>query len=258
MRRGVNLSALRVDDVEFFIEEKATDKELLDLQDLIYKKVEELKSRNVVKEKDRVILKPKKANGKTIKITPLLNSIGIRGPVNSDLYDIITQMGYFRDKKGHFFKDITEINGSVEDRTADLACTLLDLGYEVELDVNDIDTISLKIKERDFSEDITKVIGFDVEKDAFTIKWNGFNNKLYQKARSIRGSKWDAARKRVLVPSRNFLEIQDYAEKNKFFITDDAMYVINKFGNAPVVDMVDVSTEDVSDKIDILEDLLDD
>lgn len=135
---------------------------------------------------------------------------------------------------------------------------MLDLGYKVELNANEIDAIKQKIKNRDFSEDITKVIGFDGEKDAFTIKWNGFNNKLYQKARSIRGSKWDAARKRVLVPSRKFLEIQDYAEKNNFFITDDAMYVIKKFDNAPVVDMVDVSTEDVSDKIDILEDLIDD
>lgn len=258
MRRGVNLSALRVDDVEFFIDKKATDKELLDLQDLIYKKVEELKSRNIVKEKYWNILEPEKPNEDTIKIIPLLNSIELRGPVNSDLYDIITQMGYARGDKGHFVKDIKEINGSIEDRTADLACTLLDLGYKVQLDANDIDSIKQKIENRDFSKDITKIIDFDGEKDVFTIKWNGFNNELYQKARSIRGSKWDSARKIVLVPSIKFLEIQDYAEKNSFFITDNAIYVIQKFDNAPVVDMVNVSTEDVNDKIDILEDLIDD
>ncbi|MFE7151643.1 hypothetical protein, partial [Heyndrickxia sporothermodurans] len=142
---------------------------------------------------------------------------------NEDFRKIIKGLGYVWSGSS-WGKKIEETTGAAKERAAELGNALLNAGFPIMILEEKILRNAI---EGNFEPECTNWIYRRIGKDLLAINWKGYNDKLYQKARSLPGAKWDSPS--VVVNVAHYNEVEEFADLYNFKFTEDAKKLINEY-----------------------------
>ncbi|MFB5269319.1 hypothetical protein ACE41H_21390 [Paenibacillus enshidis] len=142
-----------------------------------------------------------------------------------DFKELVKGMGY-RWNEGRWARILITLNGSPEDRAAELAHRLLAAGFVISCD----EEIGRKAATADYKPEHTSWVTSVVEHHEQYPGWLYIlwapRDDFYKAARRIKGSKY--LRPGVVVPPRHFAEVKDFAQMYDFKFTASAAQVIDR------------------------------
>jgi len=117
-------------------------------------------------------------------------------------------------------RELNELTGAARDRAAELGNKLLNAGIPVMIMDEQIRNAAIKGEyEPECNRWVLKVKG----EEKLKIKWWEKNDRLYQVARKLPGSKWD---KGVVISVSHYKEIEEFANLYSFKFTQKAQEAI--------------------------------
>lgn len=152
------------------------------------------------------------------------NEIVVMFEKNDDFRKIVKSLGYIWDNGWR--KVITKTTGSATERSAELGNKLLSAGFPVR--IYDLEAREKAIN-ADYEPEHSNWIYLRSKGDYkgwFAIRWNGMNDKLYNSARKLPGSKYSNGA--VMVKTDYYEEIKDYADLYNFKFTNSASDVLEQ------------------------------
>lgn len=194
-----------------------------------YKELQEIKSipEEVKKEmeEEEAALTVEPANKKKegiVYISVENNSIMARYIKDDEFREIVKSLGY--SWEGVWCKKISEYSGSEEDRIAELGNKLLVNGFTVRFPNKESMGMAVSGK---FSPECNNWVKYNTEKEMLAVSWKGHNDKLYQEAKKLTGSRWHKGS--MLVPVEIYNEVLDFAYTMGFQISKRAKSEIESF-----------------------------
>ncbi len=115
---------------------------------------------------------------------------------------------------------------STYDRAAEIGYRLLQSGFAVSIKKEEV---RRKAVQGEYQPEITRVITADTSglyEGCFVIKWTGYNDALFKKARALPQSRY--RKPNMIVPGSEYKAVEDFAKHNDFFVTDQAKELIEK------------------------------
>jgi hypothetical protein len=200
-----------------------------------------------------------------IKVTE--TSVAARYERNEAFRGLVVSLGYTWDGDARAYtKKITKFTGDAESRAAELGNKLLLAGFAIRLPGGEL---RRRAAEADYQPEQTRwvtIIVSGADKGRLSLCWPKGDNKLYNAAKQIRGSKW--VNPCVIVPIEHHAEVADFADIHGFSVSDGAAAAIRAYedAKAPPVAPVAQPEEEQTDKLGailsspagVLPDLLDD
>lgn len=166
---------------------------------------------------------------KEIKHDGVVNIIGKQGNIqleygkDQDFIDLVKSYKYKWDGQV-WQRKITERTGSFDDRSAEIGHALLNNGFCICIHS---ETIKKNAIEGKFAPEQTRWILSRIDTPLLDISWYGRNDSLYEKARKIKGSKWDNPY--VSVDVSHWRSLEEFAEGNGFKFTKAAQEKIETY-----------------------------
>lgn len=114
--------------------------------------------------------------------------------------------------------------GSIDDRTAQTACALLDSGFIVRVYDGDI---RKKILDRSFTPEQKCWVTSLKDKDTFSVKWP-YEMDYFSQVKMIPGARWDSKRREMVIPAAQYEQVLDFAEVNGFSVSEGAQALSEK------------------------------
>lgn len=160
-------------------------------------------------------------------------------------------------------KKCSEYTGTIADRAAELINELLNDGFAV---ICSDEIIRNKALKADFTLETHKWVKYK-KSVGFIIVWDRYKEDFYSKAKALPEAKWKSSERGMVIPSRNFLEVLDFAEINHFSISKAAQQVMEALQQCDERVIAEAPKEiEISDKLkeiltssrEVLEDLKDD
>lgn len=158
------------------------------------------------------------ASNAVAEISITKDKVSVTFEKNEDFRTLVKSLGYSWSNR-HWEKEITETTGSAEDRAAELGNKLLNEGFAIRIFD---ESIREKAVNGNYTPEHTRWIyrrTSGTYKDWFVIKWEGRDNNLYEKARSLPNSRWNSG---VVVKSDYYVEVEDFAKLYGFKFTKGA------------------------------------
>lgn len=124
-------------------------------------------------------------------------------------------------------KEISETTGSAEDRAAELGNKLLNAGFPIRIYDEEI---RRKAIEGDFEPEYHRWIYHQKGTEKFAIRWKGFDDDLYRKAKSLPGARWNSGF--MLVGVEHYDVVEEFAELYGFRFTTAARRMIDEYKEA--------------------------
>lgn len=141
-------------------------------------------------------------------------------------FNNVVKSNYYQWDGSHWFRELDEKAGSVDDRVANIGYHLLQNGFEVEfLNKNQHDMAV----NRTYKPEQTRWI--EVANGEFAISWKGYSEDLYKASRKITGSKWMVGNY-VAAPFSSFKGVQAFAANHGFVFSEDAEKVVKEFSES--------------------------
>lgn len=278
---GINITKEEVLQVRDYILESKTDaRYYIDNRnkyvfEIIKSEMEEALKTDKEKHMEKLIEKEKiesvvypnnKITNAVVEINKSEENIELIFEKNSDFISIVKENGYKWDGEV-WYRKLTKTTGGYKDRIAEIGNKLLNAGFPVLILDEEIREMAIN---GEYEEECTRWIFARTSgkyKGCFAIEWAGYDSSLYNRARSLPGSKWDSA---VIVRVEHYKEVQEFARLYNFNLSDGAKRIIREYETA-IQDIKTVSPAkaekyqevDGLEKIlesnsDILEDLKDD
>lgn len=192
--------------------------------------------------------------------------IKLRFDKNDDFIKLVKSLGYRWD--GVWKRRLSNTTGSYKDRVAEVGNKLLNEGFPVMILDEEIRNMAIA---GEYEEECSRWIYGRIKGDYkgwLAINWNGYNDSLYKRARSLPGSRWDNPS--VVVRIEHYKEVEEFADLQGFKFTELARQLIEEYKTtmanistvAPTevegVEEVDGLEKILESNSDILEDLKDD
>lgn len=207
--------------------------------------IDELEKKQEQEAKKESTLYPEKANYNVpAEIIIKEDSVYALYEKNKDFIDVVKSLGYKWDGS-KWYRNISEITGLNKDRAAELGNKLLNAGFPVIIYDPQIAGNAVKgVYEQECKRWI-----YRNDKDSLIIAWHEYENieGLYDRARSLPGSKWDREKKGVVVRVEHYKEIIDFAELEGFKFTEKAMAFIEEH-KAAISNIETIAIKEVADK----------
>jgi len=192
------------------VTEKMESEELKEEEDLI---LSEDKSNHTIQPENKI-------TSAVVEIEINDNTIKARFEKNEKFINIVKALDY--EWVGVWQRVITNTNGSVEDRVAELGNKLLNAGFPIRIMNKEILQNAVEGK---YEQECKRWVYLRTKGEyegRFAIQWtDGMNDKLYKCARSLPGSIYD--HKSVVVKIEHHKEVQDFATLNGFKFTGKAL-----------------------------------
>lgn len=154
-----------------------------------------------------------------VKIKLKHDSIVTEFEKNNDFITVVKGLGYKWDGD-NWVKNITETTGSAEERAAELGNKLLNAGFPIAITDDDVRNNAIN---GNFEPECTNWI---IERNGkLVIKWKGYSDKLYSKAKSLPGAKWNEG---MVINVAHYMELEEFAELYGFKFTKSARALIDK------------------------------
>lgn len=194
-----------------------------------YNELQEIKSipeevkKEMEEEEATLTVEPEKRKKEGIaSISVENNSIMARYIKDDEFREIVKSLGY--SWEGVWCKKINECSGPEADRVAELGNKLLANGFTVRFPNKEALNMAVSGK---FSPECDNWVKYNTEKEMLAVSWKGHNDKLYQEAKKLSGSKW--YRGSMLVPVEFYNEVLDFADTMGFQISKRAKSEIESF-----------------------------
>lgn len=158
----------------------------------------------------------------TVEIRVLKNKVELEYEKNDYFINVVKDLDYRWDGS-YWIKEITERTGSSAERAAEVGNKLLNEGFPVSILDEEIRNNAIK---GNFEPEHTNWIFKITDKDQLKIVWDGYDDNLYTKARSLPGAYWDRG---VVVNIAHFNEVCDFADLYDFKLTKVAQNAIDEF-----------------------------
>lgn len=167
---------------------------------------------------------PKKtATNGVAEITIKPDKVIVSFEKNEAFRKIVKELGY-RWNGSAWEKKISETTGSAEDRAAELGNKLLNAGFPIcILD----EEVRRKAIEGDFDPECHRWIYHRKNTKKFAIKWDGWNDTLYKRAKSLPGARWDSGS--MLVGVEHYEVVEEFADLYGFRFTTEARRLIDEY-----------------------------
>ena len=236
---GIDLTKTEILDVRDYILENKTDaKYYIDTRndytfDIIKREMKEaLKSdeekymeKLIEEEKINSIVYPKnKITNVAVEICYSKDQIKLKFEKNNNFIKLVKENGYKWD--GIWSRKLSKTTGSYKDRVAEIGNKLLNEGFPIMI-------LDEELRNRaiagEYEKECTRWIFARTSgkyKGCFAIEWAGCDSSLYDRARSLPGSKWDSA---VIVRVEYYKEVQEFAQLYGFNLSDGAKQIINEY-----------------------------
>lgn len=174
---------------------------------------------------------------------------------NEEFREIVKGLGYTWDRGWR--KKIFSTTGTAVERMAELGSKLLAAGFPVKIYNAEA---KRKAIEADYEPEHTRWIYRRMKGDyegRLAIKWAGRDNKLYDAARSLPGSRWDSEYGTVVVKVEKFEDVEEFARLYEFRFTKEARRAIEDFKMAYEDSKVTPAEPKVAEYKDGLAEILD-
>lgn len=156
-----------------------------------------------------------------VNIIVSTDNVSAKFEKNKNFINVVKSLGY-KWNGSVWKKDISETTGTAEERAAELGNRLLNEGFPISI-------LDEEIREKaingNFEPECTRWIYRIKGKNKLIIKWKGYNDDLYRKARSLPGAKWSNG---MVVDVAHYLEVEDFAELYGFEFTKAAKKLIGE------------------------------
>lgn len=162
-----------------------------------------------------IVIPQNSFTSKIVKISVSDTKISVEFEKNDVFYEIIKKLKYTWEPPC-WVREIDYMNGSSANRAAELGNKLLAAGFPISI-LNE-ETRNAAINGT-YEEECTRWITWSPSKKKLRINWEGKDNKLYKRARSLPGSTWESG---VYVSAEHFDEIEEFARLYDFRISDIA------------------------------------
>ena len=186
---------------------------------------------------------------------------------NEKFREVVKSLGY--EWSGtNWVKEIREATGTAAERAAELGNKLLNAGFPISILDEEIRKNAINaVYEPEHTRWIYRCANGKYE-DWFAITWEEDNEKLYQDARHITGSRW--SKPSVVVKPEYFTQVEDFANLYGFRFTQAAQKLLDKAKMArdtavtvkPAEPKKEVKKDGLRDILnssaDVLQDLIDD
>lgn len=200
----------------------------------------------------------------TVEIKIVKNIVEAFFKKDEDFRKIVKSHGFtWNPDAKRWEKKCSEYTGTTADRAAELINELLNGGFAV---ICSDEIIRNKALKADFKPETYKWLKHK-NSIGFIVTWDRYKEDFYSKAKALPEAKWKSSERGMVIPSRNFLEVLDFAEINHFSISKAAQQVIEALQQCDERVIAEAPKElEISDRLEeilnssreILEDLKDD
>ncbi|MCG8514580.1 MAG: hypothetical protein MI740_10590 [Halanaerobiales bacterium] len=202
-------------------------KNIIDILEVLAKKIPTEKDTIEKELKTEAIVFPEnKKHEKIAEIKLEEEVVAVYYPRNDDFYNIVKNDLGYRWKGSRWEKAINYKTGTIEDRAAELGNKLLNAGFPIMI----MDEVARKKAiEAVYEPEHDLWIGAKVSgkyKGQFTITWAGYDDTMYQRARSLPGSRWSGFD--VVIKAEYYKEIEEFAQLYNFKFSPGAVKLLNE------------------------------
>ena len=204
----------------FFIDNKETSYEFLAE---IYKEMKVKEEESLFDIDETLVSSNETKHDGIVKIIVAENYIAAEYEKNSTFIKIAKELK-FKWNGERWQRDIKETTGTKEDRAAELGNKLLNEGFVISIQDEEIRNRSVK---GEYESECTRWIFNSETKDKVAIKWEGWNDKVYNTAMKLPSAKYNSGKVEVNVS--HYEEIVEFAELMGFKFTKDAIKEIDNY-----------------------------
>ncbi|MED5050630.1 hypothetical protein P9850_01935 [Anoxybacillus rupiensis] len=173
--------------------------------------------------KESTVFPDERNTNAVVEITVLTNRVTAKFEKNEEFRKVVKSLGYTWEGSA-WEKKISETTGSAEDRAAELGNKLLNAGFPICIFDEEI---RRKAIEGDFEPECHRWIFRRKNTKKFAIKWEGWNDTLYKRAKSLPGARWDSGS--ILVDVAHYEVVTEFAELYGFKFTETAQKLIEQY-----------------------------
>lgn len=175
-----------------------------------------------IKQESTVFPDEKKTNA-VAEIFVFQDRVKVQFEKNEEFRKIAKSLGYTWNGS-EWEKRISETTGSAEDRAAELGNKLLNAGFPICIFDEEV---RQKAIEGDFEPECHRWIYHQKNTKKFAIRWQGWNDTLYKRAKSLPGARWDSGH--MLVGVEHHEIVEEFAELYSFKFTEAAQKLIEQY-----------------------------
>lgn len=186
------------------------------------KLIEEEKIESIVYPEDKITNVP-------VEITFTEEYVKLKFERNEEFRLLVKGLGYTWGS-GTWDRKIGETTGDYKDRVAEIGNRLLNAGFPVMILDNEIRGMAIN---GEYEEECHRWIYARVKGDYkgwLALRWKGYNDSLYKRARSLPGSRWGSPF--VLVRVEHYKVVEEFAELQGFRFTNAAKQLIEEYKKA--------------------------
>lgn len=190
--------------------------------------IQEDVKKELITEKERLTVSPEQIQKTGIVVIKKHGNKLMAEYVKDDLFRVIVKELKFSWNGENWFRNITECEGNIEDRAAELGHKLLTSGFTVRF-------FDEKSKEKaisnTFDTEHKRWVKYNYEQNKLAIAWawSERSDSLYQTAKKLPGAKWYCGT--FLVSVEFYREVFDFASSMNFKFTKRAIDEIEIFKN---------------------------
>lgn len=159
----------------------------------------------------------------TVEVQIVGDTINVLYPIKDSTFsNLLRSLSFKWDRSaGAYVREITEWkNGTVKDRASEVVNNLLLKGFRVMCLDEDIREKAIRAK---FSRECTRWIVRFEGTNKLGVRWDrNKGDDLYNEAKSLPGAKWDRDRGAMMIDTKDWREIRDFADIYEFGISPGA------------------------------------
>lgn len=154
------------------------------------------------------------------------NVVIARYPEKDDTFREIVKSVKLTWDNGQWTRRTLIKSGSTLDRATELGVKLLAAGFPIRVQPEELQAKILKAEyEPETSRWILQCAEAKTNRSCFMVQWNREDGDYYDRAKQLPGAKWVSS-KGMQVPPEAFREVQDFADRYQFRLSDGANLII--------------------------------
>mgnify|MGYP001306836693 CR=1 FL=1 len=173
--------------------------------------------------RESTVFPEEKMTNAVVEITVSPDRVTAKFEKNEAFRKIVKDLGFTWNGSA-WEKKISETTGSAEDRAAELGNKLLNAGFPICILDEEIRRKAIK---GDFEPECHRWIYHQKNTKNFAIRWQGWNDTLYNRAKSLPGARWDSGS--MLVSVEHYVLVEEFADLMGFRFTKAARKLIDEY-----------------------------
>lgn len=173
--------------------------------------------------RESTVFPEEKMTNEVVEITVSPDRVTAKFEKNEAFRKIVKDLGFTWNGSA-WEKKISETTGSAEERAAELGNKLLNAGFPIMIMDEEIRRNAI---DGNFEPECKRWIFQRNGTEKLAIRWEGYSDTLYKRAKSLPGARWDSGS--MLVSVEHFELVEEFAELMGFRFTKAARKLIDEY-----------------------------